>query len=171
MSGIRYLKSIRLRLSVSVRCCAGQGEWNLSWTVSDGKNNQRTYHSYTTTGWRVRGVINTAATRGGNGNHCRGGGGTGPQGHILRQKNKNKNPNEKTVWFEVPSPPRGEPRRTTLLNLEFGKPDLFSWGAIVAFSTLCCFPLRGFFLPGVSASPLLASGAGLWVQCGWWETW
>jgi len=29
------------------------------------------------------GVINTAATRGGNRSHSRGGGGTGPQGHVL----------------------------------------------------------------------------------------
>jgi len=53
------------------------------------------------------GVINTAATRGGNGSHSRGGGKTGPQGHILREK---KNPKEKTVWVEVSSPPHGEPR-------------------------------------------------------------
>jgi len=53
------------------------------------------------------GVINTAATRGGNGSHSRGGGGTDPQGHIPR---KNKNPKEKTVWVEVPSAPHVEPR-------------------------------------------------------------
>jgi len=38
-------------------------------------------------------------------------GGTGPQGHIPR---KNKNPEEKTVWIEVPW-------RTTVLNLEFNE--------------------------------------------------
>jgi len=42
-------QSIRLRLSVLVRYWAGQGEWSLSWTASDGKKNQRTYHSCTTT--------------------------------------------------------------------------------------------------------------------------
>jgi len=46
-------QSIRLHLSVLVRYWASQGEWSLSWTASDGKNNQRTYHSCTTTAWRL----------------------------------------------------------------------------------------------------------------------
>ena len=47
-------QSIRLHLIVLVRYWAGQGEWSLSWTTSDGeKNNQRTYHSHTTTAWRL----------------------------------------------------------------------------------------------------------------------
>ena len=37
-------QSIGLRLSVLVRYWAGQGEWSLSWTTSNGKKNQRTYH-------------------------------------------------------------------------------------------------------------------------------
>ena len=63
-------------------------------------------------------VINTAATRGRNGNHSRGGGGpvrkdTSP----IKKKIEGKPPTENPVWVEVPSPPHGEPRyQTWVLN-------------------------------------------------------
>jgi len=43
------------------------------------------------------GVTNTAATRGGNGRHSRGGGGTSPQGHIPRKKFKHKSKKLKSL--------------------------------------------------------------------------
>jgi len=76
-------------------------------------------------------VINTAATRGRNGNHSRGGRETGPQGHILR---KNKKLKEKTVWIEVQVPTWW----TKVLNLEFkpwplviGSPLSHAWHFVV----------------------------------------
>ena len=56
------------------------------------------------------GVINTAATRGGNGSHSRGGGETGPQGHILRSKKK------RTEGENLLHPPR--PANCTLFGLQ-----------------------------------------------------
>jgi len=59
------------------------------------------------------GVINTAATTGGNGSHSTGGGGTGPQGHIPRTKKKSEGENR------LGQGPKYPPWRTTVLNLEF----------------------------------------------------
>jgi len=39
-----------------------------------------------------------------------GGGAVRKDTSPLKKKSKKKNPKEKTVWVEVPSPPHGEPR-------------------------------------------------------------
>jgi len=57
------------------------------------------------------GVINTAATIGGNESHSRGGGGLVREEIFpITNKCKEKNSKEKTAWVEIPSPPHGEPR-------------------------------------------------------------
>ena len=90
------------------------------------------------------GVINTAATRGGNGSHSRWG------GRLVRKDTspiKKKPPKEKTVWITVPSPP---PWRTTALNLEFKPwPLVILAGAASShreqFFSLFCFSFFLFF--------------------------
>jgi len=59
------------------------------------------------------GAIITAATRGGEESHSRGGGGTGPQGHIPFQKKKKKGETR------LDHGPKSSPWRTTVQNLEF----------------------------------------------------
>jgi len=81
-------QSIRLSLSVLVRYCDvdGQGEWGLYWTPLMEKiiNASIAPIRPLPGDSSPLGVINTAATRGWNWSHSRGGGRTGPQGHILR---------------------------------------------------------------------------------------
>ena len=64
--------------------------------------------------WAPLTVINTEATRGGNGSHSTGGKGTCPQGHVLR-KTKKKNQR----WKSSGSRSQVPPWRTTVLHLEF----------------------------------------------------
>ena len=108
------------------------------------------------------GVINTTATRGGNGSHSRGGGWDGPQGHIPHKKNPEGE--NRLGWG-----PKSPPWTTTVLNLEFEPwplvittPLSHPWHFVVFLS-------REFFLPEISAPP--PSGTGLWAGCGWWKTW
>jgi len=153
-------QNIRLLLSVLVCYWVGQGEWNLSWTTSDGKK-------LTATITPIRplpgdsaplGVINTAATRGGNGSQPRGGGVTGLQGRIPHKK--------KTRRRKPPCRgPKSPPWWTTVLNLEF-KPWPFVIGAPSSHVRhFVVFLSRGFFLPEISAQP--PSGAGLRAEWGW----
>ena len=53
------------------------------------------------------GVINTAASRGGNESHSRG---EGDPVHNDKSPLKKKKPEGEIVWVEVPSSPNGEPR-------------------------------------------------------------
>ena len=80
------------------------------------------------------GVINTAATRGGEGSHSRGGGGTGPQGHIPL---KIKNPEGETRLDHGPKSP---PWRTTEHKLAVKSLTRRHMRTNVSCSAFCCFP-------------------------------
>ena len=122
------------------------------------KKTHRNYHSYTTTAWRLSTLIYNAATRGGNGSQPRGGGVTGPQGHIPHKKK----PRRRKPPCRGPKSP---PWWTTVLNLEF-KPWPFVIGAPSSHVRhFVVFLSRGFFLPEISAQP--PSGAGLRAEWGW----
>jgi hypothetical protein len=85
------------------------------------------------------GVITTAATRGGEGSHSRGGGGTGPQGHIPL---KIKNPEGETRLDHGPKSP---PWRTTEHKLAVKSLTRRHMRTNVLCSAFCCFPWRGSF--------------------------
>jgi len=104
--------SIRLRLSVSVRYWVGQEV--RYWAAGPAREkfilngftwekNQRTYHLYTPTAWPLKplGVINTAATRGGNAFHFRGGGGPVRKDTSPFNKKIQKNRRRDTRAIEV----------------------------------------------------------------------